>query len=166
YVGAVLKDNPLGYWRLGDTVGSATVADTSGNASTGTVVGGVTLGQTGALGDGDKAALFDGVNGKITTSATRLQLAAGPGSIELWVKRVGSSSDAGLAGTGISGLQITWHVGANIYFYAGGGGSNVHSALSDTTSYHHIVGTWDGTTNANGMKLYIDGTLVNQGAAL
>ena len=31
--------------------------------------------------------------------------------------------------------------------------------------WHHLLGTFDGTTNANGMKLYIDGVLNNQTTA-
>ena len=55
YRAAVLADSPLAYWRLGET--SGTVAhDETGNGHDGTYVGGVTLGQPGALtGDANTA---------------------------------------------------------------------------------------------------------------
>jgi len=38
------------------------------------------------------------------------------------------------------------------------------SAISDA-NWHYLAATWDGTTNANGLKLYIDGKLDNQAAS-
>ena len=45
YMDAVLADNPLGYWRLGET-GSTTALDSSSNANSGTAGTGVALGGT------------------------------------------------------------------------------------------------------------------------
>lgn len=39
------------------------------------------------------------------------------------------------------------------------------SSTGDTTNWHHVVVTWDGTTNTNGVKMYIDGIQVNQTTA-
>ncbi len=49
YRNAVLSDNPLAYWRLGDAPGSAQAADETGHGHAGTYSGGVTLGAPGAL---------------------------------------------------------------------------------------------------------------------
>src|SRR5215831_14920886 len=61
YSSAVLADHPVAYYRLGETSGT-TAVDSSGNGSNGTYVGGVALGQPGALlpGDTDPAAGFNG----------------------------------------------------------------------------------------------------------
>lgn len=59
----VLALAPALYWRLGDAVGSGSVADASGNGRTGTPSAGVTLGAAGLLtGDSDTAALVGGGN--------------------------------------------------------------------------------------------------------
>src|SRR5437763_1786933 len=66
YAAEVKADNPIGYWRLNETSGT-TANDLSGNGNNGTYGPGVTLGQPGLPPGvpGDKAALFDGLNGRI-----------------------------------------------------------------------------------------------------
>lgn len=62
YSEAVLDDNPIGYWRLGETSGS-TAIDSSGNGLHGTYHGGVGLGEPGASQtNADFAVSFDGSN--------------------------------------------------------------------------------------------------------
>jgi hypothetical protein len=39
------------------------------------------------------------------------------------------------------------------------------SATVDDTNWHHVVVTWDNTTNANGAKIYINGSLSSQGTS-
>ena len=48
YVSVIGSDAPAGYWRLGEASGT-TLTDSSGHANNGTYLGGVTLGQPGAL---------------------------------------------------------------------------------------------------------------------
>lgn len=161
----ILSDSPIGYWRLGEGVGT-TAADSSGHGRDGSYVGTPTLGATGAIGDGDTAVTFDGSDDEVTNASTDLDLTAGPLTVEVWAKRGTGSSDAGLAGTGNAGFDgyaLTWHNAASIFFYTGN--AFVSASLSDATVFHHIVGTWDGTTNPNGIKLYIDGVLAAQGTA-
>ena len=61
----VLVGGRVGYWRLGEPMGSVTAADASGNGNDRTSSGGVTLGQPGLCG-ADAAALFDGATGRIS----------------------------------------------------------------------------------------------------
>ena len=61
YALAVLADAPVAYWRLGETGG--TQALDSAGTNHGTLSGGITLGQPGALADGSTAMRFDGVDG-------------------------------------------------------------------------------------------------------
>src|SRR5215813_1662348 len=60
----VLAYGPIGYWRLGEPLGSVSAFDASGNLNNGTASGGITFGQPGFHG-GDTAALFDGATGRI-----------------------------------------------------------------------------------------------------
>ena len=53
----VLADGPIGFWRLGEALGSVTAADASGNGNHGSCSGTITFGQPGFHG-GDTAALF------------------------------------------------------------------------------------------------------------
>jgi hypothetical protein len=161
YSEQVIADGAVGYWRLGEASGTVAV-DSTATPLNGTYVGTPSLGEVGALSDGNTAVLFDGVDDVVTNAAAELQVTAGPFSVEAWAKRVGSSSDAGIVGRNEAG-SITWHVGATIFFYAGS--TNISFAITDTTTYHHIVGTWDGTTAANGVKLYVDGVLRSQGTS-
>jgi type II secretory pathway pseudopilin PulG len=68
YASAIEALNPTGYWPLNDPAGSATVADASGNNYTGTVSGGVTLGQPGPT-PGPPTAT-NGVSGQSTITWT------------------------------------------------------------------------------------------------
>jgi hypothetical protein len=55
----ILADQPIGYWRLGDSAASVTAADASGHGRFGIYSRGVLTGATGAIqGDPDTAALF------------------------------------------------------------------------------------------------------------
>src|SRR6266852_7303617 len=66
YSAVILADKPLGYWRLGESDPSQAAKDASGNGNDGTYVGGVTLGQKGAINrDPDTAAQFDGSTGYV-----------------------------------------------------------------------------------------------------
>jgi hypothetical protein len=64
FANEVMRDGPVGYWRLGDIPGSTTASDESDYGHTGQVTGGVTFGLPGFHG-GDTAALFDGATGRI-----------------------------------------------------------------------------------------------------
>ena len=77
----VIADGASHYWRLGETTGT-TAADTVGTAH-GTISGGVTLGQPGALADGNPSMLFNGTTGKIVTTPIAVPLL---GTVEAWIK--------------------------------------------------------------------------------
>lgn len=63
YSDAVLADNPVGYWRLGDTADPAVNLGSAGTALNGDYTGGVSLTQPGAfIADPDTSAGFDGNN--------------------------------------------------------------------------------------------------------
>ena len=62
---SILADNPIGYWRLDETAGAASVADASGSGHVGIASSGVNFGQSGPMADGHTTALFDGSTGAV-----------------------------------------------------------------------------------------------------
>jgi hypothetical protein len=87
YSSAVLADHPVAYYRLGETSGT-TAVDSSGNGNNGTYVGGVALGQPGALlpGDTDPAAGFNGSSTYVLgPSAGALDFSGTQMTLEAWI---------------------------------------------------------------------------------
>ena len=82
YVDVITADNPVGYWRLGESV-NTDPADNLGSSDDagdqdGTYSGGVTVGQTALIhstvSGGDTAAAFDGVNDWVNIAADTTDL--------------------------------------------------------------------------------------------
>jgi Concanavalin A-like lectin/glucanases superfamily len=88
YPECVLADHPSAYWRLGERSG-LTAVDVVGGKN-GTISGGVTLGQAGALWDGSTAMAFDGSTGQIGVSQTApcFAIGTGPFTYECWMQAV------------------------------------------------------------------------------
>ncbi|MBF6591167.1 MAG: LamG domain-containing protein, partial [Ktedonobacterales bacterium] len=166
YADAVQADAPLRFYRLDESSGTS-CADAMGNGN-GTLVGGVTLAQTGALtGDTDTAVSLNGTTGTISLPTTGLPTANAPWSIEAWIKLAANPTATAIIG------------------YLGGGGSasnsayfgiligtakpllNIHGTLITAPSnislntWHHVVGTWDGTNGT----IFVDGGQVVTGTA-
>jgi len=97
-------------------------------------------------------------------------------TMAVWVKFNGSGTEAQIMGRGAAGWNGNygyriWRDGSNnrIIF-------DLHNATTTTpaisattladTNWHFIVATWDGTMNANGMKIFLDGALDRQAAAI
>lgn len=170
YAPVVLADTPLGYWRLDETSGTS-AADSSGNGRTGTYTGGFTLNQTGALVDGNAALLLNGSSGYVTMGDIAAFEFTGAFSVEAWVKFTSTSNF--IVSKSLN-TAAGWFLGVtasgNVQFFAATAAIatvfNVQSGSAFNNGlYHHVVATWDGTTNANGVKLYIDGVLNAQGTA-
>ena len=110
YEQLLLSLGPSAWWPLGDAPGSATAADYSGNGNTGTVVGGVTFGEPGALPTVPlrTSALFDGSTGYVaiptpTTATANVSLVA-------WVNMPATASHGALINLG-SGDTIGYGIG-------------------------------------------------------
>ena len=90
FASEIAADAPAVYFKLSET--SGTVAfDSSGNGRNGTFVGGVALGQRGALADtANTAALFDGVDDRVDISDSPSLRLDGSFSIEFFAKSSGS----------------------------------------------------------------------------
>jgi hypothetical protein len=133
---------------------------TQSAALAGTVNGGVTFGQVGALrGSMGGAASFDGTTGYVSAPTTGLPTANAVWSLEAWIK-----ISALTAGTQIIVNFGTWAVtraAPHLAINSSGGaycgtyfGDTAASGALGTTAWHHVMGTWDGTT----LRCYVDGT--------
>ena len=109
---------------------------------------------------------YDGVDDYVDAGISSSLQIPGALALEAWIKPIGlaAGTDAGIAGTGIYNYQLTYHSDGQVWFYINDGANNVKTPVSPN-NWHHIVGTWDGTTNANGMRLYVDGVLSAQGTS-
>lgn len=156
YREVVLADAPVAYWRLDEPSGG-TVADSSGSGKTGTLIGGVTLGQTGALLETNTAALFNGTTGQISTTADAATVPPAAWTMEAWFKGANIVRDQYIVArhntrpsllvfsSGVAGVDVfdgTTHVQL--------AGANVANS-----AWHHLVATYDGTS----LRLYVDGAL-------
>jgi PKD repeat protein len=163
YATAVLNDGAAGYWRLGETSGSA--QDWTSYAAA-TVGGGVQRGQAGALfGDTNAAMTFDGTASARVYSTRRV---AGPirFSVEAWFK-TGSTAGGKIVGFGsTSGTGDSGTVDRHVYMGADGRLTfgvfpNAVRTVTSPAAYnddawHQVVAS----VGQRGMELYVDGNLV------
>lgn len=167
YRDAVLMDGAIGYWKLEETSGTSAASEVGGY--TGTITGGVTLNQGGIA--GGKAMRFNGTNGYITMGDVAAFEFTGTFTLEAWV-RISTLGNfilsKSLSSTAGYFLGVTGS-GAFQFFAATGAAAQIFSTTTPLAyndgRLHHVVGTWDGTTNANGVKLYVDGVRVVQTTA-
>jgi hypothetical protein len=155
YSSEVLADSPLGYWRLGESVGSV-ASDSSGNGRNGTYVGSG-LGAAGAIdGDSDTAAAFDGND--YVNLPTYAGLEPALVSAEAWVQTSSNSVGVILRSRSYGyGVQVD---GSGIPgFFAFPSPDAILVALGTTPvndgAWHHLVGTFDGSV----ARIYADGAL-------
>jgi CSLREA domain-containing protein len=164
--GLVLADNPAGFWRFGEPPGSTTLLDSSPNANHGTYIGGVTLGQIGALAsDPDTAALYDGINDQGRVPDANSLDVGNTFSAEGWIKRTSTAQTHELMNKGASGIQLVVMSGASlnkVVLRRAGVGTIAQSTtgiLADG-NYHHVVATMNGLGST--ARIYIDGADVTQ----
>lgn len=159
YSEAVLADNPVAYWRLGEKSGTQAV-DASGNGHDGTYQGNPTLGVPGLLtGDPDTAVQFDGVDDHVevphSESFNLQQL-----SLEAWV-RPDLSSNGGIIEKTIGGAVNTQYLlfqEGPLWRFRIQKGEYVSVDVNSNSPAGvrtHLVGTFDGTD----LRLYVNGVL-------
>ncbi|HZV73099.1 MAG TPA: LamG-like jellyroll fold domain-containing protein, partial [Conexibacter sp.] len=160
YGRTVAADNPVGWWRLGDTSGT-TAADQEG-LNNGTYAGGVTLGQPSLLpSDPDKAVAFDGATGNVRIPPVVAFNFTSAISLEAWIK------PTSLPASGVFRSVLTKAESYSLQF----NGPRLEFTVIQSGIRHrlqtpagvivvggtyHVVGTFDGTTQ----RLYVNGTQV------
>jgi hypothetical protein len=178
---------PLGYWKLDECQGG-TAYDSGSGANNGTVTigGGGTNTSIGTCGGAAAEARFDGATGKRNASLEfdgnddyvdmgdqsefdweRTQAM----TLEAWIK---TSTNTGMSIVAkqdetLSGRGYELQFGSGGLFYMqiintyGSNGVEVRSTNDlnyDDGVWHHVVGTYDGTSAASGINLYFDGKAV------
>ena len=166
YQSTILGDNPVGYWRLGESSGTtAANIGSLGTVENGTYTS-VTLGATGALvGDANTAASFNGTSSTLLAPYSN-KLNTAVFSIECWVNP-STASQANYAAA-INNRVATSYQGYTFYappnatnaqwqFWTGNGSSwNYQSGpLLISNQWAHMVGTYDGTNST----FYVNGAL-------
>jgi hypothetical protein len=153
YANIVLRDRPLGYWRLDDPSGTSAL-DYTGYGDNGTLSGTITLTQAGIPG-GRGGMLFNGSSGQIQIP-TNAAWPNGNGSwtIEAWCKPTNSTNSAnghlvtiGNPGTNAQAGFIAQNAtgGWNIGTWGGFGHDFTGNGTSTAGTLYHLVGTYDGT---------------------
>jgi hypothetical protein len=167
YSATILADSPLGYWRLGEPDPGMPAADATPNGNNGTYLGGVALGQAGAiLGDTDTAAAFDGSSAFVdipSTSGGTFDLNANF-SLEAWVINNGQDPTIHLGrilSNGGIGLQgYGWGILPNdsVRFTTWGilDFDSSQTVVPRDGAWHYVALTFDDTATAN---FYLDGQL-------
>jgi hypothetical protein len=155
YAQQVLADTPVGYWKMDEASGNA--ADSSGNAMTLTAQGTPTYRDTGP-GTGNFGITLVSASTQYFFRADDNLFDLGDIlTLEVWYKR---SAVQGTTQTFICKGGNTYHFGidtANKPFFnktdAAGILNATTLAITDTTTWHHVVYTKNGATS----KMYVDG---------
>jgi hypothetical protein len=167
YPAAVLADTPTGYWRFGEPSGT-TLLDSSGQvpADNGTYIGGVTLGQPGALSvDPNTAALYDGINDQGRVPDSNSLDVGNSFTAEGWIKRSSDAQTHELMNKGASGIQLVVMSAASLnkVVLRRAGVATIAQSTSGVPAdgrFHHVVATMNGLGST--ARIYIDGTDVTQ----
>jgi chitodextrinase len=154
------------HWRLNDS--SSPVADASGNNATGNVVGGVALGQPGAI-LGNSAIATNGIDGYVTSSSAITPTVAFTESVwfNTTTRRGGTImgfTDA-QTGTGLRDNRAIWmeNDGKIAFGIRRGNVNNLGMSFVRTLGtyndgqWHHAVAVYNGT---NTISLFMDGVMV------
>ncbi len=170
---AILADAPVGYWRLNDASGATTLADSSGNGYAATVTAGTFRSVRGWAPKRVGAYLKNGFVATFPTNMCTLATSDTGITFEM-CELVGSAT-----GSYPSAMSL-WNTAGNLrgefrfapIWASAVGSPALLSGAADTGNswtaatgsdvpttgpWHHIVGTFDGTS----IKLYVDGLLVS-----
>jgi hypothetical protein len=167
YTQTALADAPGGLWRM-DAASGTSETDRSVNGNTGTYHGGVTFNQSGALGDGIMAALFNGTSGYLTTPA---QVTASM-TAEAWVYPTATGFFLRIFSSGIAAFsssnfpfELAITSGGTLAFFLNfttlAPGWIDTAATLPLNTWSYVAMTWDGTT----LRVYKNGSQVYSNAA-
>lgn len=164
YGDAVVADNPLDYWRLGEGSGNLGLDGGSAGSDLSTMAG-LTWGAAGAV-SGNTAAAVNGTNTGIATTTTPI---TGPNSfaLEAWVNTT-STSGGKIIGFGNTPQSTSSNYDRHVYMtndghlvfgvYPGGVQTVSTANTYNDGKWHHIVAS----LGSDGMRLYVDGLLAGR----
>lgn len=150
----------VGYWGLHDTVGGSTVADLI-STHTGTIVGGVTLGNPGAFtasGDTSTSAHFNGTTGLITVPDSAALDVGAAFTVEGWVNLAAAPTVAATIAAKY-GAPNGWLLNINSALAVGGGVTTHAATYSAITlnTWNHVVLVYDSTKTGAECRFYLNG---------
>jgi len=168
YVAGVWDSNYKGVWHLSET--SGTHYDSTSNNCDGTN-NGSTQNAAGKIAGGNE---FDGSNDEINIADLAALDITGAITIEAWVdpdsnslNTVLSKGNQNFGAAGNYDYFLGVHTG--VAFKGSNGSAHIVDLGGSTTvttgTWHHIAGAWDGTTGANGIAVYLDGSNDGNGTA-
>jgi hypothetical protein len=165
YADAVTADSPLAWWKLDETAGSSSVADSSGNGHTGSSAGvtyGVTSPAPPAGLPGPSSSWPTGATQNITVTGYQPSFTAA--TWEFWLNRnsvTQADTNPRIWGDCPSGngFDISLGSGVTPSLRAGNGSAsftvNSSTTISSAAAWHHLVFTYDGAN----LRFYLDGAL-------
>lgn len=155
----MLHDNPIRYYRLGETSGT-TAVDSGSQAQNGTINGTVTPVAGLIVSDPNGAFSFDGSTGYISLPTTGLPTGSQSVSLECWI-RYSSSSGFPMPvslGTRINGELTDMYLNPSFELHAEYVAlADVNGGVLAANTPYHAVTTYDGTT----LSIYINGQLID-----
>lgn len=167
FASTVAALSPTAWYRLGETAGSTTFADSSGSSHDGTVSAGVTFGATGGVtGDSNTAATFvtnsnaQVAYGSWMDAPTALSgFIIGKTSVATGIAMLMSRDDSGTARV----WQLRLNAGKFEFVKIAGGVVTASSPLATYAdgAFHDFGFTYDGSS----IRLYVDGAKVATTAA-
>lgn len=175
-----LHNGLVGYWKLDDNSVTAVDAQLPGIAGTvvdnGEVRSGPTWLNSGSGGKFNAGVQFNGTNqGVLIPASTDLDIGTTGVTVSAWVKLGKLPNDpSNPAFSGIYDADADSYVlyldrSANELRFkattANGQSSAAHpgvpAAMLDTTNWHHVMGTFDGSAGNGASRIYLDGNLVD-----
>jgi hypothetical protein len=154
-----MADSPLAYWRLGET--SGTVAADQRGTRNGTYANSPALGQPGALfNDPARSAGFNGTSQYVQAPADAALNSPARFSVEVWARPTGGvGTYHGVVTSRVYPLGWVLYLGTDssweFWVNSGSGMVSIYSNPAALNTWHHLVGTYDGTT----VSLYDNGVL-------
>src|SRR5215510_10188551 len=135
YSDRVIADGAVAYWRLGETAGTTAVDSIGGH--NGTISGGVTLNQPGALSDGNRAMAFDGTGRIDTVWSLTVPTTY---TVEAWVKLSVGGQRPIFANLNAPGTVYVGQAAFEMFLYAyGGTPEGVQTGNIGDNAWHHVV---------------------------
>jgi YD repeat-containing protein len=160
YSSGVVARSPVGYWRLGDTAGSA-FARGAASGSNCMSEGSPTFGSTGLLPatSVSSAAVGSGAN---YLACPWLDLSGSAATVEAWVKQPATVTAGSIAGIGTFGAAFglyqdsSGNLSLGLNTTSGGIGFVSSGAAMQPSTVYQVVGVFSSGT----LSLYVDGTLI------
>jgi hypothetical protein len=142
------------------------VAGDSAGINAGTLFGGVTLAQDGALGDGNRAMLFNGSTGYIRIANSSAALLAGDLTLEMWINVSLATRQTLISKDYLREFELTLETDGRLNFY-NGNGTTYEGVLSDFGAvtrniWQHVVVTRTAATKT--IRFYTNGVAKGTGS--